>query len=168
MIKSGCTLTSGPSFCFSFCFVLLFCFVFKCTMKREGALFVVRHQMQLFCFQSTYIDWLPSEVETAKFVKWYLVAIFRRFDANFRRYTLILGVLRTFWCLAELMLVLIFPLFPCLTTLWWKGHLKVGLGGEGLSSHGMRGARGGGGVVRGDVRAGRGDQALLLFHLGWR
>ena len=47
-----------------------------------------------------------------------------------------------------------------------SGHLKVGLGSQGLSSHGMRGARGGGGVVRGDVRAGRGDQALLLFHLG--
>ena len=47
-----------------------------------------------------------------------------------------------------------------------SGHLKVGLGSQGLSSHGMRGTRGGGGVVRGDVRAGRGDQALLLFHLG--
>ena len=47
-----------------------------------------------------------------------------------------------------------------------SSHLKVGLGSQGLSSHGMRGTRGGGSVVRGDVCAGRGDHALLLFHLG--
>ena len=59
--KNGCTFTSGPSFCFvicyfSFCFVLLFCFVFVCNMKREGALFVVRHQMHLFYFQCQYVE----------------------------------------------------------------------------------------------------------------
>ena len=102
-------------------------------------------------------------------MKWYLVAIFRRFDANFGRYTLILGVLRPFWCLGRNYVgvnIYAFSMSDHLVMERKRGHLKVGLGSQGLSSHGMRGARGGGGVVRGDVRAGRGDQALLLFHLG--